>query len=916
MTSQHSADEGGGGSERIYRLLLLLYPRKFRLAYRSEMIEAFRYKRTQATSAVRFWGWLLLRDLVPTVLHAWRSTRTATVGIRGSSSKAKRRDEQRLQGGTVTSHDGRGALLTDLARDIQYSIRTLVRTPGVTVLTILILAMGIGANTAILSVFKAVFLEPLPLPQPEELTFIWNTNARRGGFGPSSFPDFLDWQAQNRTLEAMGAFGGTYLNLTEGDEPVRIRGAHATSSVFDVLGVQPALGRAFLPEEDLSGIPVVLLSHTLWKERFGAETDIVGSTIGVNGAPHTVIGVMPEGFVHPTPWGFNDPYQAWIPLRSDAWVKNRNSYSYQVIARLRDGVSIGTAQADLDQVSIRLEDEYPVTNVDQRAWVVPLHGLLFGEAGFQIILLLLAAGAVLLIACGNIASFQLARANSRRVEMAVRASLGASRGRVIRQLLTESTMIALAGGFAAVFLAYWSLGLLKALLPPTIPRTGDIRLDAIVLIFAAAISLGTGVLFGLAPALAASRTQLTEVLKEGQKTVQTGWGRLRMQNAFVIAQFALGLVLANAGLLLIQSYATLTEVDQGFDREQTLTMALSLDGERYDEGQERQAFYDELMPRLEAIPGVTSAAATSKLPLLGGTNGPSITEERYAQDPNQDGILTELSVVVGNYFQAMGIPLLAGRTLLPEDADTVNAGVVINETAARRFWPGEDPLGKRFGFGGDPPSWLTVVGVVGDVRQWGAERAPRPEVYTDYRLNSRTRMLLTLSADGDPATLIGPAREAVLSVDPLQPVSEVTTMGQILSAQLSGREFYTLLITLFSLLALVLAAAGIYGVMSYFVVRRTRELGIRLALGAGHSGVVSLVVRRALWIVGFGLLLGMGGIFVSTRIIGSLLYNIRPLNVPTILYGVGFLMVVGVVASLIPAFRTTRISPVTALRME
>ncbi len=816
----------------------------------------------------------------------------------------------------MTSQGGRGALMADFARDIRYSIRTLIRTPGVTVLTVLILAMGIGANTAIFSVFKAVFLEPLPLPQSEELAFVWNRNIRRGGSGPACFPDFLDWRAQNNTFEAMGAFGGTYLNLTEGDEPVRIRGAHATASVFDVLGVQPALGRTFLPEEDLSGIPVVLLSHALWTERFGARPDLVGSSIRINGAPHTVIGIMPEGFVHPTPWGFNDLYQAWIPLRDDPWVQRRSSYSYQVIARLREDVTIETAQADLDQVATRLEEEYPTTNVDQRAWVVPLHDLLFGQAGFQIFLLLAAAGAVLLIACGNIASFQLARAASRRTEMAIRTSLGASRGRVMRQLFTESTLLALAGGVAAVFLANWSLGILKALIPPTIPRTGAIRLDTDVLLFATLVSLATGVLFGLAPALAASRARLTEVLKEGHLTVKRGWGGLRTQNMFVVAQFGLGLVLANTGLLLIQSYATLSDVDQGFDQDHTLTMALSLDGERYDVPQERQAFYNDLVPRLEAIPGVRSAAAASKLPLQGGTNGPSITEERYAQDPNQDGTLTERTVVVGDYFQSMGIPLLAGRALLPEDADSVNTGVVINEAAARRFWPDDDPLGKRFGFGGNPPNWLTVVGVVGDVRQWGAEYAARPEVYGDYGLNSRTRMLLIISTEGDPAALIGPAREAVLSVDPQQPVSEIQTMAQVLAAQLSGREFYTFLIGLFSVLALVLAAAGIYGVISYFVVRRTHELGIRLALGAGHSGVIGLVVRHALWIVGFGLLLGIGGIFVSSRIIGSLLYHIRPLDIPTILYGVGFLIVVGVVASLVPAFRTTRISLVTALRIE
>ncbi|KPJ87814.1 MAG: hypothetical protein AMS18_14120, partial [Gemmatimonas sp. SG8_17] len=421
MTPQHGDSTRPSRSERIYRILLLLYPRRFRRTYGSEMIAAFRYKRTLSESGARFWSWLLLGDLAPSALHAWCIRQFTTPGSESPSHVTSRSSKRHLRGDTVASDSARSTVLADLSRDIHYSLRTLIRTPGVTVLTILILAMGIGANTAIFSVFKAVFLEPLPLPQAEQLTFIWNRNIRRGGSGPSCFPDFLDWQAQNRSFDAMGAFGGFYLNLTEGDEPVRIRGAHATASVFDVLGVEPTVGRTFLPEEDLSGIPVVLLSHTLWTEQFGARPDLVGNMIHINGAPHTVIGVMPEGFVHPTPWGFSDPYLAWIPLRDDPWVQRRSSYSYQVVARLRDGVTIETAQADLDQVSIRLEQEYPVTNEDQRAWVVSLHGLLFGQAGFQIILLLLAAGAVLLIACGNIASFQLARATSRRTEMALRA---------------------------------------------------------------------------------------------------------------------------------------------------------------------------------------------------------------------------------------------------------------------------------------------------------------------------------------------------------------------------------------------------------------------------------------------------------------------------------------------------------------
>jgi len=347
-----------------------------------------------------------------------------------------------------------------------------------------------------------------------------------------------------------------------------------------------------------------------------------------------------------------------------------------------------------------------------------------------------------------------------------------------------------------------------------------------------------------------------------------------------------------------------------------LTMALSLGGERYDEPDEWRAFYDELVPRLEALPGVRHAAATSKLPLRGGTNGPVITEDEFAGTPGQDGTLMEITTVVGGYFESMGIQLISGRTLNSDDMDVADPRVVINEAAASRLWPDEDPLGKRFSFGDNPPDWITVVGVVGNVRQWGPEYAPRPEMYGDYSMRARARMYLTIFAEGDPAGLIRPVRAAVLAVDPLQPVSEIRTMGEILSADMSGREFYTLLIGLFSALALFLAAAGIYGVISYFVVRRTRELGIRLALGAGQAGLLKLVVRRALRIVGFGLVFGVVGVFGSTRIIASLLYGVEPFDLTAILGGVAFLLVVGLIASMIPAFRTTRISPLTALKAE
>jgi predicted permease len=830
---------------------------------------------------------------------------TEEIGIQATREEAKRQRKVRMVD-----------RLDTLRQDLRCAGRTFRGSPAMTFLTLLILAVGIGANAAIFSVLKAVFLQPLPFPEPEELVFIWSRDIRSGGRGPSSFPNFRDWEEQNASFEAMGAFGGVNLNLTGGDEPVRIRAAHVTSGLFDALGIFPAMGRTFLPEEDRSDGRVVVLSHRLWMEHYEGRPDLLGETVQIDGGGYTVIGIMPEGFLHPTPWGLTDPYLAWIPLQNNPGTEIRNSNSYQIIARLQEDVSIDRAQADLTAIGVRLEEEYPETNEDNRAWVVPLHLLLYGDAGGQIFLVLLAAGAVLLIACGNIAGFLLARGMTRQTEMAVRASLGAGKGRIVGQLLTESLLLAMGGGAAALLLATGSLGGLRALIPPTLPRTGDIRLDSGVFLFALILSLATGILFGLAPALAASRTQLTDALKEGGGAVGRGKRRLKGQNAFVIAQIALSLSLANAGLLLIQSYSSLRQVDQGFDGEHTLTMALTLGGERYDQAQERQAFFDQLLPRLEAIPGVRAAGVVSKLPLLGGTNGPTITEEAWQEDPTADGILTEMSSVAGDYFSAMGIPLLAGRTLTPLDADSEAPGVVINEAAANRFWPEEDPLGRRFGPSGNPPRWFTVVGVVGNVRQWGAGSTPRPELYRTYSLNARTRMIITLNTAGDPRELILPAREAVLSVDPLQPVSEIRTMDELLEGQLSGREFYTLLIGLFSLLAILLAAAGIYGVISYFVAQRTREMGIRMALGAARAGLVAFILRRALTIVFWGVLFGMGGVWASTRIISGLLFGVRPLDVPTLMAGLGILLAAGFLAALLPGLKGTRLSPVGALRTE
>jgi len=636
------------------------------------------------------------------------------------------------------------------SQDMRYAIRSLRRAPGMTALTLLILALGIGANTAVFSILNAVFLEPIPLPQPEELAFVWNRNIRDGGTGPASFPNYLDWQEQNTVFQAMGAFGGQDLNLTGDGDATRIRGARVTASVFDVLGVPPLLGRTLLPEEEVSDQRVVVLSHRLWNERFDADADIVGRPIQIDETPYTVVGVMPEGFVHPTPWGMGDPYLAWVPISDEERLHIRDANSFQVIARLNplgSGTrslreSLRAAEVNLFQIGDRLAEAYPETNEEWRSRVVPLHLLLYGEAGFAVLMVLGAAGLVLLIACGNIAAFLLARATTRQAEMGIRASLGASRGRIVRQLLTESAILALAGGLLAVLLASWSLDLLKSLIPASIPRAGNVELDGGVLLFALLVSLLTGLIFGLAPALSAARMDVTAALKGTGARDRRLWKRMKSQHAFVTGQFALGIILAHLGLLLIQSYAALRATEQGFDEDHTLTMALSLGGSRYETGEERGAFLQELLPHLRAVPGVERAGVTTKLPLMGGTNSNAKSEETHSAAPDHRGYLTEVSSVSGDYFGAMGIPLLAGGAILPEDPEEPGTAVVVNETLARRFWGEDDPLGKRFGFGRSPSQWLTVVGVVGDVRQAGFESIPRPEAYYPYSFRPQSRLFI------------------------------------------------------------------------------------------------------------------------------------------------------------------------------
>jgi len=803
--------------------------------------------------------------------------------------------------------------LADLTLDVRYAARTIRRSPGFAATVVLLVALGVGANAAVFSVLKAVFLQPLPYPAPQQITILWETTTR-GGRGPASWPNYLDWRAQNRAFAEMGASHGQYEILTDGDVPELVPGARVTASMFDLLGVEAALGRTILPDEDASDTRVVVLSHDMWASRYDSDPGIVGRAIGLSGVQYTVVGVMPRDFVLTSPWNANERYLFWTPFPASIMERSRDSHSYPVYGRLGDGVSLASARDDMERVAEVLAEAYPATNLTQRVLVQPLHLVLYGSAGGTLMVIFIAAGLVLVIACGNVAGLYLARAAARRREVALRAALGASRMRVVRQLLAESALLAVAGGGVAVLLVFAGLGTLRRSLPSAMPRVADITLDAQVLGLALLVALISGLVFGLAPALQVARVSHAEVLKEGGKGrgARTG-GKAR--SFFVVGQFALTLSLVHVTVLLVGSYVLLQNRDQGFNPSNVLTLRVSLSGPAYQDSVARLTFFRELLPRLQALPGVRQAAAINRLPFEGGTNARIVVEGRETPPDPNDRPLVERKSVMGDYVQVMGIPLQAGRIVGERDAEGL-PGVVINQRMAESIWPGEDPLGKRFSFDEDPPFWLTVVGVVGNVSQWGAQWGSIPEAYRPYALYPRESMYLTLRSEVPPETLVQQAREEVLALDPAMPVTQIRTGAELMGAQFTSRQFLTALVGLFALLALLLAAAGTYGVVSYFVTQRTHELGVRMALGAGRGAVLRLVLSRGAWLAVAGVVFGTAGAMVAARITRSMLFGVSPTD-PRIMACVAALLVgVALLATLVPARRATAVDPARALQAE
>jgi putative ABC transport system permease protein len=809
-----------------------------------------------------------------------------------------------------------------IVQDIRYALRQVTQRPGFSLLIALTLAVGIGANVAIFSVLKGLILRTLPYPEPERVVAIWETHPEGRWYQPVAVPDYFDMREQNTSLVEMGLLGFNWVNLAGEPEPTRSYASRGTASVFRALGVQPAIGRLFSDDEELEGSHyVVILSDRLWKRRYGSAPDVVGQRITINGESYAVIGVMPEAYEFPRPWSSmtEDP-ELWLPLVLPRDGSGRGSHQYASVGRLRDQVTVEQAEADLRGIAASLAEQYPASNAQVTVWIDPLMQRSLGYVKSFLLILLAVVGLVLLIACANVASMLLARGTTRTTELAIRASMGAGRGRLVRQLLTESMILSVLGGLIGVIFALWGVEALKERIPAYIPRVEGIQVDGQVLLYSILISVATGLIFGLAPALFASRTDLVGSLKEGQGSRTTGRKHNRVLGALVTSQLATAFVLANGAGLLVASYLNVSSIPRGFDTDQVLVAGISANGPGYEETKQRVAFFDELISQVEALPGVEFAAATNKIPMNGGNNG-SLLVEGETYDPEARRPLIERSYVSPHYFEAMGIALLSGRLLNENDKITSDSAsdrnIVVNQAFVDEYWPGENALARRVRQDAASPTWTaTIVGVVENVPQWGVEYPPLPEMYSHHSNQLWTFTRLVVRTSGDPRALTPSLRAALHGLDNQIPLAGVRTMGDALKQATERRRFFMLLVSLFAATALALVIAGTYGVMSYYVSRRTHEIGVRVALGADSHKVLRLFLSTGMRLVGLGVIIGVGLAMASAQVTASWLYGISPFNPLHLAGGALFMVAIALAAISAPVFRATRVDPNDALRTE
>jgi len=817
-------------------------------------------------------------------------------------------------------------------QDLRYAVRNLGRSPGFTVVAALTLTIGIGANSAIFSIIDTILLRPLPFHDPERLVRLYETEAAPGNY-PFAGLDFVDWKKQNRTFDDMALFGWSGdMNLSGEGRPDHVLAVPTEANFFDLMGSKPLLGRTWLPGEDEPGKDqVAILSYGLWREHFGGDRGVIGRSIELNSKKYTIVGVMPAQFRYPF------QTQMWYPLDMDSKsLGTRGSHWANAIGRLKRGISLGAARADLKVIAGRLTKAYPDSNDSVGSSVVPLHDDLVGERRTSLLIVLAAVGLVLLIACANVANLLLSRAASRQKEMAVRSALGAARGRLLRQLLTESLLLSCFGGALGLGAAAFLIRLAGEIKNAALPQFNAIELNGQVLAFTFALAVITGVLFGLIPALRASRPDVHDELKGGAGSAITASRRRRFTSDVLVAgEMALSLLLLVSAGLLLKDFARLRGMDIGVRSEGVLTAAVHLPETQYKKSAKQRQFAESLVERAARIGGVDAAAATSVLPLEGGSNYYVRLPGQTSQESN---LLVELHSVTPAYFRAMGIRLLEGRGFaqtdieraaqldgrfeaLPEGGklshDEMNAmiyPVVINQSMARAFWPNQSALGKLFSQGSETGPWKQVIGIVQDVREWGLTHKPVPEAYDAF--TGRGGFFLVLHTPRQPLSLTADARRVLAQLDANLPLFDVRTMDQVIAENAQGQQFTSLLVGTFAFLAVLLAAVGIYGVLSYAVTERTREIGIRMSLGASRSRVLGQVILEGMRLAIIGFAVGMAGAVAAGRVLASLLHEVKPDDPAILVATAAFLAVVALAACYLPARRAAGLDPMRALRYE
>jgi len=811
-----------------------------------------------------------------------------------------------------------GRRMGSFIQDLRFGVRMLMKQPGFTLIAVLTLALGIGANTAIFSVVNAVLLRPLPYSEPGRLVQVWVTNPQANRWGDwVSYPDFLDWREQNTVFDEIGACREFPFNLTGTDSPEALFGAYVSASLFTVLGVKPILGRTFLAEEDRPGANrVAVISHGLWQRRFGADPGLIGKTIQVDGESHVVVGIMPPGFkFHWLVALGGVEYEIWIPHGPPDELQDRGSPNFRVVARLKRDVTVEQAQANMDAVARSVAEQNPGRQ-GMGVKVMSLRRKVTIDAQPALLLLSAAIGLVLLIACGNVANLLLAQGDARQHETAIRGALGASPARMVRQRLTESMLMGAVGGATGLLLAFLAIQFIIKL-GPNIPRLDQTSIDLRVLSATLSLSLVTGLLFGTIPALRSSRVDINDTLKQGGRGIiwRDGAG---LRSILLVGEMALALTLLVGAGLLIRSFLQLHSVESGFDPTRVLKAWMFLPEKQYPTSRQQAQFIRQVVERIQALPEVEAAGASTALPLYGNDNGYFRVEGQPESMPNEPYVDAEYPKITPDYFRAMGIHVLRGRPFTWADDENSPEVAIVNEWMSRRYWPGEDAIGKRvcIDYRDGQPVWRQIVGVVNDVKHDGLAASTRPQIYIPTMQFTHSGTILAIRAKGDPAALANTIRRQVAALDRNQPVLDIGTMEKVVSDSVADRRFQMTLLTIFAAMALILSATGVYSVMAYAVARRTREMGIRLALGAPPRDVLRLVVGQGMKLALAGVGIGLAAAFGLTRLMRGLLFGVSALDPLTFVAVALLLTGVALVACCIPARRAMRVDPLTVLRSE